>query len=160
MFDLYSHSTRGHLVGRHRSLHGHIANRMRLRLQLDGAHILLFTELPHRLVADVGDTHKYMLLLDGDHEDTAFIRNTAIEQGRILGIEHRNVGQSQRLLGFVHDDACEVTISFLHTFQIDLMSLTIHGHSDGIESYHLANSLGHCFVLDAGRYAEILQVII
>ena len=74
--------------------------------------------------------------------------------------KHSDVGQSQRLVVFVGDDAREVTIAFLHTFHIDLTFCPMDSHPDGIETDHLANSLGHRLAFDARRDAEVLQIVV
>ena len=157
---LYRHSARCHPVLRHRTFHGYIADGVRLGLQRDGSQVFLFGALPDGLVADVGDAGEHILPVDGDDEESALVRNAAIEQGGVHRIEHSDVGQSQRLVVFVGDDAREVTIAFLHTFHIDLTFCPMDSHSDGIEPNHLTNSLRHRLFLDAGRDTKVLQIII
>ncbi|GJG28402.1 hypothetical protein PRRU23_21020 [Segatella bryantii] len=60
----------------------------------------------------------------------------------------------------VDDGARQVAVGLVGTLHIDFSVVGLHGHADGIETYHLLDGIGQTLVLDGGGDAEVLQFVV
>jgi hypothetical protein len=60
---------------------------------------------------------------------------------------------------FVDDVSCQVLTGLVGTFHVNL-TLSLHGHADGVEADALLDGIGDGLVLHLGRHAEIFQFVV
>ena len=98
------------------------------------------------------------MLFARDDEETVFVRHTASDKCRVLWREYGYVGVSNGLTMLVNDVALVAWGSLLQTFNNNL--LAINRHADGIEAYHLTDSIWHGLAMHGGGDAEVLQLVV